>query len=233
MGAPNGRLPFRVPASIVMQFMEVVCLQQQYFSSKPESASDPTVIKAAVRSQDLMLTADHGVFSRKGVDVGSVLLAQSAVVKPGATVLDLGCGYGVVGISIARSVQGTDVWMVDVNERAVKLSAQNATRNNVGDRTRVLLSDGTSALPDGLLFDVILFNPPIRAGKRVVFSLYEQACRRLETDGVLYVVIRVKQGANSSERFLLELFGSVETAARDRGYKVFACTMVRRTQNKN
>lgn len=170
-----------------------------------------------------MFQTDHGVFSRNEVDEGSRLLIESISFQRGGTMLDLGCGYGVVGIALAAAIPDWQVWMVDINARAVELSRYNAKVNGVESRVHVLQSDGCSALSSDLSFDAIALNPPIRAGKSVVFGLYQEAVERLKDGGTLYVVIQKKQGAASSEKRLLELGFEVSVVAKDKGYRVYAC----------
>ncbi len=148
---------------------------------------------------------------------------ESIPAQSGGMLLDLGCGYGAVGIGLAVSMSDLFVWMVDINARAVELARHNAKLNHVDTRMQILQSDGCSVLPNDLRFDAIALNPPIRAGKSVVFDLYEEAKSRLRENGVLYVVIQKKQGAASSEKRLAELGFDVLLMARDKGYRVYAC----------
>lgn len=134
-------------------------------------------------------------------------------------VLDLGCGWGAIGILIAAQHPLARVLMVDVNERAVALARRNAEANRIS--AQVGLSDGFDKVQGS--FDLIAFNPPIRAGKAVIYGLFADAAARLKPDGALYIVIRRQQGADSAGRYLKTLFESVETVAKKGGYHVFCC----------
>ncbi|NLY11640.1 MAG: class I SAM-dependent methyltransferase [Firmicutes bacterium] len=138
--------------------------------------------------------------------------------NPGETVLDLGCGYGPIGIVAAKMVgpQGK-VYMVDINERAVELAKQNATINGV-DNVDIRVNDGLNGL--NIDFDCIITNPPIRAGKQVIYKMVDDAYERLKAEGRLIMVIRMKQGAKSMEQKLQELFDEVHTIERKSGYRV-------------
>jgi 16S rRNA (guanine1207-N2)-methyltransferase len=195
-------------------------MADHYFSARPSAPSDPLAVGARLRGADFRFITDRGVFSREGVDYGSRLLAEAVVVADGARVLDLGCGYGPIGVAIAKTVPGACVWLTDVNERAAALAAQNARDNGVGGRTFVCCGDGTSALPLDIRFDAVVMNPPVRAGKTTVFALYRQAHDRLSPQGALWVVIQKKQGAESSAEHLHTLFSHVDTVTKDKGYRV-------------
>ncbi|MCY0870125.1 MAG: methyltransferase [Firmicutes bacterium] len=192
-----------------------------YFTQNPAARSAPREYEVRMRGRRLHLTTDRGVFSAGHADRGSVLLAEAVELGPGNTVLDLGCGIGVVGIALALCAADVKVWMTDVNRRAVLLAEHNAKCNGVAGQVEVYCGDGVTALPDGLRFDRVVCNPPIRAGKSVVFGLYTQARQVLVANGRLYVVIRSAQGADSTEAWLRGAFPVVETVARRSGYKVF------------
>ena len=133
--------------------------------------------------------------------------------------LDLGCGVGVIGISVAKA------WPVgltqsDVNLRALELTRLNQRRNGVTGA--VVESDGFDAI-DGR-FDAILTNPPIRAGKAVIYRLFREARDHLEAGGALFLVIRRQQGAESAVKYLRTLFDSVEAVSKKKGYWVLRCT---------
>ena len=148
----------------------------------------------------------------------AVLLADFAVRGSVRCFADLGCGAGIVGVTFKSYFARCEVYGTDVNTRAVALAEENAVNNNV-DCT-FLASDVTSALPEGLLFDTILTNPPVRAGKKTVFRFYEESFARLEKGGSLYVVLQRKQGAPSTRAKLTELFGNCTNVATDGGYHI-------------
>jgi 16S rRNA (guanine1207-N2)-methyltransferase len=141
-----------------------------------------------------------------------------------ARILDVGCGYGPIGLTAARLAPRGHVTMVDVNERAVELARANAETNGVRN-VSFAVSDLFEAL-DGRSFDVILTNPPIRAGKAVVHRIFEEARAHLNPGGSLWIVIQKKQGAPSAKAKLEELYGTeaVEEIGKDKGYRILVAT---------
>lgn len=165
----------------------------------------------------LTFTTDNGVFSKTEIDEGTKILLD-AVVQEGihGSVLDLGCGYGVVGIALKTVFPEIELTAVDVNPRAVELTELNCKKNQVF--ANVFVSDGFAEITAS--FDAVVTNPPIRAGKKVIYKMFEDACDHLSKQGALYAVIRRKQGAESAFRKLEEVFGSCEVIAREKGYWV-------------
>lgn len=198
----------------------VVSMVDHYYTNHPTDASDPRNLEAVVRGCTLRLTVDRGVFSQRGIDFGSRLLAESVVVRAGDHLFDLGCGYGVVGIALACAEPGLRVVASDVNERAVSLARKNILANGVGKRMTAVVADGAREVAPGEAFDAIVLNPPVRAGKSVVWRLYEESSTRLAERGAFWVVIQKKQGADSTRRKLEELFAEVTVIRREGGYRV-------------
>lgn len=194
-----------------------------YYTSKPNTDHYLQEIEYTYMDRRLSLTTDTNVFSRDRVDFGSSLLIQTMQFQSDAKVLDLGCGYGPIGICAALLAMDGKVTMVDINERAVHLSGENIKRNGIIN-AKVLISDGVQALSSDDTFQIVLTNPPIRAGKEKVFQFYEGAFRHLEAEGELWVVIQKKQGADSTQQKLQELFGHVEVVEQDKGYRIFKAT---------
>ncbi len=160
---------------------------------------------------------DNGVFSKTEVDFGTwVLLKTLCEGEIKGRVLDLGCGYGVVGVVCKKQFPEIQVTSVDVNPRAVELCIINAEKNNV--HLDSLVSDGYENV-DGM-YDAIITNPPIRAGKKVIYHFFEKSKEFLNQEGCLWVVIRKKQGAESAKRKIEEVFGNCELMAREKGFWV-------------
>jgi 16S rRNA (guanine1207-N2)-methyltransferase len=124
-----------------------------------------------------------------------------------------------LGIIAAKLLKDSFVTMCDVNERALELSGMNAKENKVDDRIKIISSSAFENIKDN--YDIIMTNPPIRAGKDVVFSFYEGAYEHLNSGGKLYAVIQKKQGAPSTKAKLESLFGNCDTADKKSGYFVF------------
>ena len=193
---------------------------QQYFSSNPSSAHAPGRIALETRSRGtVFLSTDSGVFSKSALDEGSALLIRTLPPLAGK-VLDLGCGYGAIGLSVCMDhPEVTAVTMVDVNPRAVELSSVNA--QSLRCAPRVLLSDGFSELTDDR-FDAILTNPPIRAGNAVFYPWFAQAFEHLNPGGLFMAVVRKKQGAPSILKAVRAAFGNCEVIEKSKGYWILA-----------
>lgn len=197
-------------------------MSDHYFTSQPGAKHRLLEFTAKLRGQTFSFVTDAGVFSKDEVDLGSQILIDVLPCKLGDVVLDLGCGYGPIGMVAANLVGPTGkVFMVDVNERAVELATRNLMKNGI-QNAKALVSDGLTAL-DGQTFDWVLSNPPIRAGKVVMYPLLTAAYNALNPGGCLLIVIRTKQGAKSLEAYLQELTGYCETIEKKAGFRVLKC----------
>ena len=193
-------------------------MADHYFSKNPHSKSDPRKWTFTLRGEKFFFNTDAGVFSKGEVDFGSRLLIESFVMPhTEGDILDVGCGYGPIGLAIAKSFPERTVQMVDVNGRAIELAGRNAKENAV-ENVVIYESDGLSNVEGN--FAAILTNPPIRAGKETVFKFYDEAFAKLKPGGELWVVIQKKQGAPSTIDRLSELFGQVETVEKKKGYYI-------------
>lgn len=171
------------------------------------------------QGKDYRFVTDSGVFSKGELDFGTRVLLRALPEKIRGRVLDLGCGWGAVGVLIGAAHPGAAVCMADINGRAVALARENARANGVA--AQAWQSDGFERIQG--VFDLIALNPPIRAGKQVVYGLFRACAGRLGPGGALYVVMRRQQGADSAARYLGTLFDRVDTVARKGGYHVFRC----------
>lgn len=177
----------------------------------------------AVKSYDVVINdielkmyTDLGIFSKDYLDFGTrVLLETVELNEKQKTVIDMGCGYGPIGIYIAKAYPDKHVYLFDVNERAIEMAQKNQIENAVNN-THILVSNLFDQVK--INADVILTNPPIRAGKLTVFKLYEDAYLNLNPGGVLYVVIQKKQGAPSSITHLQNIFGQCDVIEKKKGY---------------
>ncbi|MEK8216490.1 class I SAM-dependent methyltransferase [Paenibacillus sp. FSL L8-0463] len=193
-------------------------MSQHYYSQQPEARHDRRTLSTVLRGKTLRFTSDAGVFSKGDIDHGSRVLIETMDIPDGSAVLDVGCGYGPIGISAAFLTPGGHVTMIDINSRAVELARENAQHNGIRNVT-VMESDVLSAVK-GQKYDVILTNPPIRAGKAVVHRIFEEAYEHLNEGGSLWIVIQKKQGAPSAAAKLESLFTVVEEVGKDKGYRI-------------
>lgn len=192
-------------------------MAEHYYSKKPQTESKPMSWSYTLRGYKFNFVTDSGVFSKSEVDFGSrVLIDTFKAPAIAGDVLDVGCGYGPIGLSIAKTEADRTVHMVDINERAVQLSQKNAESNGV-QNVRIYESDGLTGVTEND-FAAILTNPPIRAGKETIFRFYQDAYKKLRVGGELWVVIQKKQGAPSTFDKLEEIFSQVEVVDKVKGY---------------
>lgn len=194
-------------------------MAEQYFEANPESGHDIKSISVAFLGREFTFKTDAGVFSKDGLDEGSELMLSTVLDDLSGRVLDLGCGWGPVGTIVSVLKPATEVTMTDINKRAVDLAQKNVTAN----QAKALVFNGDGFEKVSGLFDWILFNPPIRAGKQVIYKLFEDAKRYLKQEGRLVIVIRKQQGALSAKDFLGQIYDEVVLLSRKKGYHVFSC----------
>ena len=164
---------------------------------------------------------DNGVFSKDGLDFGSRLLLESIPLEEvGGKILDMGCGYGVFGIVISK-LTSAHVDMVDVNLRALHLATRNAKENSVSN---VSIFESNVYQNVSSKYSSIVTNPPIRAGKKVVYDIVMNAKNYLEDDGKLFLVIRKEQGAKSLIVDLEKIY-TVDILKKSKGFFIIKCSL--------
>ena len=191
-----------------------------YFKDDPNLASNIKEIKFEVNGLIMNLFTDNGVFSKGKVDEGS--LAFLRVLLPldlGKNILDLGCGYGTLGLTLAVAKKEARVTLADINPRALNMCKRNAELHNLSNRVTILQSDIYEKIEGP--YDSIVVNPPIRAGKKVTYKMYEEAKQYLIDGGSLYIVIRKAQGADSASKYIESIFGNVELLDCHKGYHIY------------
>ena len=198
-------------------------VNDQYYSPAPDTPSQPVPCTFLFRGRMFTCQTDAGVFSKGALDEGTALLLDNLPALTGH-VLDVGCGWGPMGIALKKTYPDCQVTMVDVNQRALGLCRENAARHQAA--VRVLESDRYNGLPpqERGTYQAIITNPPIRAGKQVVYRILSEAARWLAPEGVLYLVIRKQQGADSAIKYLKTLYQQVEILDRSHGYRVIAAS---------
>ena len=192
---------------------------EHYYTAQPVSLSQPEIYEDVLRGIPLRLWTDHGVFSRGHTDTGTAELIKAMELTGARRILDLGCGYGVIGITAAKLAPDAHVVLTDPNARAVELARQNLTTNGVTN-AEVRQGEGFDPVGDER-FDVILTNPPIRAGNAVVFALIAASAVHCPPGGRLYLVARTKQGARTFAAEMARHFAEVEQAGQGSGYRVY------------
>ena len=190
----------------------------QYFEKRPASARRPARITVTIRGRPFLFQTDAGVFSREGLDRGTELLLEAIEVGRCESILDLGCGYGVIGIVAAHLSEGGHVILTDVNERAAALARANIAANGIRN-AEVRIGD-VYAPVDDRLFDHILCNPPIRAGRAIVDRIIGEAPSHLLDGGSLWLVARTRQGADTLRLRMRNAFDGADVVKRGSGYKV-------------
>lgn len=195
---------------------------EHYSTPRPTSRRRPADVSVDVRGLRLRLRTDAGVFSRGGLDRGSELLLEALEVGPCELILDLGCGYGALGIAAAKLSEGGTVILTDVNQRAAALARANVRENGVPN-AEVRVGDLYDPVR-GLAFDHIVCNPPIRAGRAVVDRIVAEAPAHLREGGRLWLVARTRQGAEALRERMRRAFGSADVVKRGSGYKVLRST---------
>lgn len=186
-----------------------------YYAENPDAAHDIHDLRVELLGHKLTFLTDAGVFSKKMIDFGSQLLLKCLEVEKGERVLDVGCGYGPLGITLVKAY-GVQATMVDINNRALDLARKNAERNQV---SATIFQSNIYEQVEGK-FDHVISNPPIRAGKQVVHEIIEKSMDFLEDGGDLTIVIQKKQGAPSAKSKMEDVFGNCEIIKKDKGYYI-------------
>lgn len=194
-------------------------MSNHYYSEKPTVESDRKKWSFMLKGHNFTFQSDRGVFSKNEVDFGSRLLIDSfSLSEVDGDILDVGCGYGPIGLSVAKHYDRR-VDMIDINERAVELTKDNAALNSI-ENVNVFQSNLFEKIDEDRKYATILTNPPIRAGKVVVHSIFKESFKHLVNQGELWIVIQKKQGAPSTIDLLEELFSEVEVVVKKKGYYI-------------
>ena len=186
-----------------------------YYEKNPTAAHDIHELRVSLLDTPFVFLTDAGVFSKKMVDYGSRVLLDALVLESGKTLLDVGCGYGPLGLTLGK-VFGVEPTLIDINSRAVELAEKNAEKNGVA--AKIFQSDLYEKVNEQ--YDYIVSNPPIRAGKAVVHEVIQGAFWHLKAGGRLTIVIQKKQGAPSAKTKMEEVFGNCTIIKKDKGYYI-------------
>jgi 16S rRNA (guanine1207-N2)-methyltransferase len=193
-------------------------MSDHYFSGRPQSQEVRQPVTLSVWGRTLTLQSATGVFSSGRLDIGTAVLFRETKppTRPGRY-LDLGCGYGVITCAIATVVSDAEVWAVDVNERALSLTSDNAATCSVAERVATALPDD---VPPDLTFDEIWSNPPIRVGKAALHELLLRWLPRLTPGGRAVLVVGRHLGADSLQRWIRDSGWRCDRLASAKGFRV-------------
>lgn len=194
----------------------------QYFDNNENLISKKREISVLLNDTKYTFISDNGVFSKGEVDYGSIALLK-VLLKQDFTgnILDIGCGYGTIGLILAKNFPECNFLLSDVNIRACALARENKKSFGVKN-VEIIESDIFQNINKN--FDYIVTNPPIRAGKKVIYSIFEQSYHHLNQNGSLFIVIRRSHGAESAQKFIHSVFGNCELLKKDKGFYVYCAT---------
>ncbi len=193
-----------------------------YFKNDSNVKSEERLIRFHFRGKLFELFSDNGVFSKSGLDEGSNILIEYILKLPlNGRLLDMGCGYGPIGLTLATFFENSFVDMFDINERAVNLARKNQEKLGIKN-VEIGVSDGFKNVKNE--YNFIFINPPIRAGKQVIYKMFEDSFASLCNDGNLVIVIRKSHGAPSAQKKLIEIFGNCEIKEKNKGYYILQST---------
>lgn len=191
---------------------------EHYFTSNENLKSELRTINYEYNRNSFTFTSDNGVFSKNEIDFGSELLVKSIIKnvnKDNLNILDVGCGYGFIGVTLSK-IKSSYVDMIDINKRAVHLAQINIKNNKVD--AKAFLSNIYENITNK--YDLIVTNPPIRAGKEVVYEILLKAINHLNDDGELWFVIRKDQGAKSAYKDIGSTY-QLEIVEKSKGFYIF------------
>jgi len=186
----------------------------QYFNENQAVLNRERMLELEIFDSRFKFFTNNGLFSCEKVDAASIILLENIPSLSGTT-LDLGCGYGPIGIVLAK-IYPVQITMSDINPIAVDYATKNAILNNV--KADIAISNGFESLP--FIYENIVLNPPIHAGKDVMYKLYQDASKHLHPEGSLYIVIQKKHGAESTMKVLSEVFRETRVLYKKKGLYV-------------
>jgi len=190
---------------------------EHYFTKSPKSEIKILKIKEKLRNKEIEFYTASGLFSLKNIDKGSKLLTEKCIIKNNWKILDLGCGYGIIGLALKLAYPNMEVTFSDINERAIQLTNMNLKLHNI--KAKAIQSNSFENIKDK--FDTILLNPPQTAGKEICFKLIEDSKEHLKNKGLLQIVARHNKGGRDLSKKMLETFHNVKETAKSKGYRIY------------
>jgi 16S rRNA (guanine1207-N2)-methyltransferase len=196
---------------------------EHYFSSAPKSEEKFGLVRTQLCGRPFEFLTSASVFSKRKIDTGTRLLIETMILPKTGNVLDMGCGYGAVGIAAAKFNPNLRVVLTDVNMRAVRLATKNIELNKVSNAEAKYGHLYESV--ENLRFNCVLSNPPVSAGMETVTSIIKQAPTVMSPKATFQMVIRSKIGAKTLPDTFAESFGNCRILARESGYRVLMGTL--------
>ena len=188
-------------------------MTEHYFSKKPKSNNNERLFYY----NNIKFYTSSSVFSKSHLDKGTELLIKESKITENAKILDIGCGYGAIGIILSKLYPKANITMSDINERAINLAKKNSKINNVNPK--IIQSNLFENINEK--FDIILSNPPQHAGKKVCFEMIEKSKKHLNDKGTLQLVARHNKGGKELSKKMFSVFGNVKEIAKKSGYRVY------------
>lgn len=189
----------------------------QYFDAKQSSKLNQQEIIIKLKNKEIKLLSASGLFSKDKLDLGTKCLLENYSIGTAKKVLDLGCGYGIVGIFVALENSNIEIYACDTNERAIEFTLKNSKKNKVN--IKAVVSNLFEKIDEK--FDLILTNPPYVAGRKVCFSFIEESFKHLNENGELQLVARTQKGGKVLEEKMKEIFGNVDVLGKQSGFRVY------------
>lgn len=193
--------------------------KEHYYTKQPKSQPRLGLVSTYLRGHYFQFQTSSSVFSKERIDLGTRLLIEAMILPETGHILDLGCGYGPIGIVAAVLNPNLHIVMVDINERAVWLTKEN--KNRIGVNNVEILRGDLYKPVENMKFDVILCNPPVSVGMKIVSQIVSEALEHLRESGLFQIVIRSRMGSKQLLTTMEKTFGNVEIIARKSGYRVF------------
>ena len=197
---------------------------EHYFCENPNIKSKRKNISFNFFNKDYSFLTDNGIFSKDHVDNGTIILLKSIIKylmknnTKNLDILDIGCGYGVVGIILKNIFSDINIYLSDINNRALELCNENLKLNGIKDY-KIIKSNLYDNISNN--FDIIISNPPVRTGKENIFKLYDKSFKHLNKNGIFVCVIMTKHGAKSTQKRLEQIFSNVTCDTIEQGFRVY------------